>query len=1209
MYLSNLTLFGFKSFVDRLSIDFQAGITALVGPNGCGKSNIVDAIRWVLGEQSSKSLRGDRMEDLIFAGNSHRKPVGMAEISLTLTNIEGRLAVPYEEVTITRRVYRSGESEYLINQNPCRLKDITGLFLDTGLGREPYALIEQGAIGSLLNSKPADLRTLLEEAAGTMSYKVKRNTALGRLQAAEQNLLRVRDVLQEIERQRNSLHRQAKKAERYQRMTGRLKGIQACLLLQADRRLEEELDRIRHQEREYAVAQESCHLRISTEETSLENGRLNDLDLEKRIGAAQEQLYTLRGRREREQAEVRSREGLLGSLRHRGEEHREELSVVDERLRCLRQDYEADTRTRGLTEEEITAASRQLQDLNDALTSLEAELRDNEGALAKRKGEVLTLTEQMVHTQNHMASLTERDRLLHQERETLARQLTASRTESETVATRERELTSERQQLEHRIAILTEEREQLLQEMGSLETRQETLGRRRATLREELSGLEGRLDSLRELEGSLAGLDEGQQFLLKGKAAGVPVCQMIDGPLSSLVRVEVAWEKAVEALLGDLQQGLLTPTATDALSLIGYLEQEGTGWATLLPHREEWLANGKEAFRLQEALGEAVGSLDPEIAHRVVGPALRLVKTSEELQPLLGALLADAVIVRDIPTALALLRSLPYPIRVATTSGAVLSSRGPIQGGKTIAISLLSRRRELEELPGVIARAMEELQETEEEWEKVQNTLSHHRQALSAQERTLKDVQAARHDVDRSLAEVHTVASRLGSQTSFLASELTRLEEELSDVGNALQDSRVGLEELGRREASLKGETADHDRQVTLLRARQQELQQEVAEVRIRSTSLQERKEALSRSLERLEADLERERTREVDIRMQEEEDRSSESRLTQEIAALQQCLEVLNHHENQEALAVQELQNQRDQLRQTLVANEEALRNARRELTDIQQQKSSLATQGAALSTERSLLQKRLQEETPEGEDLQELLHGGDSPLDSQLLEQEGEDLRHKIATMGPINMAALKEYETLSERYRFLTNQAEDLTASVTSLKATIAEINRTIQDLFGETLSSVSQQMHHFWQRLFGGGDAELVLSDGDDVEEPGVEVRVRIPGKRTTTLSLLSGGEKSLGAIALLMALWATRPSPFVVLDEVDAALDDVNVDRFASLIRELSSTSQFILVTHHPRTIELADLLYGITMEEPGISKLISVRLGEQAEQPATATVP
>lgn len=1209
MYLCNLTLFGFKSFVDRLNIDFQPGVTALVGPNGCGKSNIADAIRWVLGEQSSKSLRGDRMEDLIFAGNSHRKPVGMAEVSLTLTNIGGRLAIPYDEVTITRRLYRSGESEYLINRNPCRLKDITRLFLDTGLGREPYALIEQGAIGSLLNSKPVDRRILLEEAAGTMSYKVNRNTALGRLQAAEQNLLRVRDVLQEIERQRSSLHRQAKKAERFQRITGRLKGIQAVLLIKEDRRLEEELDRISHRERELAAAEESCHLRVSTEETSLEAGRLNDLDLEKRVAAAQERLYTVRGQREREEAEIRSREGLLANLKRRGEEHGQELRAVAEQLQRLLQDLDAEKKIRALTEDELATASRQLQDLHDAITDLEAKLGEGEEALKRRKGEVVTLTEQIVTTRNQAASLTERDRLLRQERETLERQLTASRTEAETVATRERELITELQGLEHRIEILTGEREQLLQELRTLAGRQETLSERRATLREELSGLESRLDSLRELEASLAGLNEGQQFLLKGKAAGVPVCQVINGPLSSAVRVEVAWEKAVEALLGDLQQGLLTPTATDALSLIGYLEQEGTGWATLLPRQGGWLTNAKEAFHLQEALAEAEASLDPGTAERVAGPALHLVKAPEDLQPLLGALLGDAVIVRDIPTALALLHRFPCPVRVATASGAVLSSRGPIQGGKTVAVSLLSRQREIGELPGVIARAMEELQATEGDWAKVQDTLSHRRQSLSQQEQDLQDVQEARHEAERSITEVRTVVARLGSQTTFLTSELTRLEKELGDVANALQGSQEHLEKLEGEEEFLKGATADHDRQVTVLRERQQELQREVAEVRIRSTSLLERKEGLVRSMDRLEIDLERERTRDADIRAQEEEDRSSENRLTQEILALQHSLELLRQQEEGEARTVHELQNQRVELRQTLVAAEETLKSARRELTDIQQQRASLATKGAGLSTERSLLQRRLQEEAPEGEVLQELLHGGDSPHDPESLEREGEELRQRIATMGPINMAALEEYEALSERYRFLTNQAEDLTASVTSLKATIAEINRTIQDLFGKTMTAVNHQLGHFWQRLFGGGEAELVLSEGDVAEEPGVEIRVRIPGKRTTTLSLLSGGEKTLGAIALLMALWATRPSPFVVLDEVDAALDDVNVDRFASLIKDLSPTSQFILITHHPRTIEVADLLYGITMEEPGISRLIAVRLGEQTELTATTATP
>jgi chromosome segregation protein len=941
----------------------------------------------------------------------------------------------------------------------------------------------------------------------------------------------------------------------------------------------------------------------------LEAGRLRDLELEKQITATQQRLYSLRSQREREEAEVRSRENLLQDLGRRQEERQEQLRSVAERLHRLLQDLEADGKRRVATEEEIEAASRQLLEITQALTGVETDLEQCEAALGGRKKEILALTERLLSERNHVASLTERHRLLRQERETTDRQLHASRTEGESVTGRDRELTIQLGQLASRIETLTGECTALSLELANLHAHQEVLGGRRAELREGLRRLEGRLDSVRELEEGFAGLSEGQQLLLKGKAAGVQACQTIAGPLSRLIRAEAACERAIEALLGDLQQGLLVPTAADALSLIGYLEQEGTGWATLLPHQGQWLAQRQEASHLRKALEEAEASLGPEVAQQIVGPALEFVKGPAELAPLLRSLLGDAVIVRDLPTALTLLRTLPGPVRVATTSGAVLSSRGPIQGGNTIACSLLSRHRELEELPAVIARATEELHRVEGEWEKVQETRSERQQVLSGHEESLKEAEEARHAEERSLAEVRGVAFRLGSQTAFLASELTRLDEELGDLEKALQDAQAKLAVSDRQEEVLRGETAERDRQLGLLQARRQQCEREVAEARIRSTSLQERREALTRSLDRLEADLARERTREAEIHQEEEADRSREAGLTREIAALQDAAHLLNQQEAEEADTVQELQRERDQLRQALLAQEEALKAARRELAEAQQAQAAIAATRAAVETERSLLHKRLQEEVPEGDALRERLETGEGLQDPELLAQEGEELRQKIGTMGAINMAALEEYEALSERFRFLTDQAADLTASVTSLKASIVEINRTIQERFAKTLAAVSEQLNRFWQRLFGGGEAELVLSDGDEVEEPGVEIRVRIPGKRTTTLSLLSGGEKTLGAIALLMALWATNPSPFVVLDEVDAALDDLNVDRFASLVRELGSASQFIIVTHHPRTIETADLLYGITMEEPGVSKLISVRLGERMEQAAAAPVP
>ena len=1206
MYLSNLTLLGFKSFVDRLGIDFQPGVTALVGPNGCGKSNIVDAFRWVLGEQSPKSLRGERMEDLIFAGNTNRKPLGLAEVSLTLSNIEGRLAVPHDELTITRRLYRSGESEYLINMVPCRLKDITGLFLDTALGREPYALIEQGAIGSLLGSKASDLRVLVEEAAGTMSYKVKRKTALSRLEGAQQNLLRVNDVLQELERQRNSLHRQAKKAERHQRMGLRLKEIQVLFLLAEDRRLEGELSGVIHDEKRLAEAMEVCRLRVSTEESSLETSRLHDLDLEKRITAAHEQLYALRSQRDREEAERRSREQMLQDLRQRAAEYQEERETVAERLRRLLQDFESDSRMRHVAEEELGRSLEQGRELADSLARVEEEVLQNEASLENKKGEMVSLTERVVSQQNHVASLTERQRLLRLERETLERQYATSQAERESVTDRERGLRSHLQDLERKIASVAGERAALSQEIASLELQQTELAEQRAALREELSGLESRLSSLQELEASLAGLNEGQQFLLKGKAEGVTVCQAIDGPLSRFVRVDASWEKAVEALLGDLQQGLLIASAEDALSVVRYLEQDGTGWTTLLPRQEEWLAPHQEGLSIHEALEHVVPSLDPAVAQRIVGPAMQLVEPTEDLQPLLHALLADAVIVQDLPTAFTLLRSFRRPVRVATTSGAVLSSRGPIQGGKTVAVSLLSRRRQLDELPSAIARATEELEAIEGECERVQEILSKQRQTHRTQEHALREAEEARRQGERSFAEVHTLASRLASQMEFVSSELTRVDEEVNALLGALQEAQTNLQTLSQEEGRIKSQIADCDRLVTLHRSKQQEFQREVAEVRIRSTSLQERREALSRSMERLEEDLARERKREAEISQEEEEGRSRQTQLIQEVATLQHSLEGLRQQEAGEAPAVQTLQQERDHLRENIIGHEEALKAARRELADIQEQQTSIVTRRSALITERSLLQKRLVEESEGGEPREDR---ADLPEDPQVLQEEAEELREKVAAMGLINMAALEEYQAVSERYRFLKDQAEDLTTSVTSLKATIAEINRTIEERFGQTLTSVNEHLNRFWQRLFEGGEAEIVLSQEEEAVEPGVEIRVRIPGKRTTTLLLLSGGEKSLGAIALLMALWAVRPSPFVVLDEVDAALDDPNVERFISLLRELARTSQIIIITHHPRTIEVADLLYGITMEERGISKLISVRLGDQVEQTAPASVP
>jgi chromosome segregation protein len=1195
MHLSSVTLFGFKSFVDRLSIDFQPGITAIVGPNGCGKSNIADAIRWVLGEQSPKALRGERMEDLIFVGNTHRKPVGVAEVSLTVTGVQGGLSVPYDEVTTTRRLYRSGESEYLLNKVPCRLKDITGIFLDTGLGPESYALIEQGAIATLLHSKPVDRRAMLEEAAGIMTYKVKRKTALSRLEAAEQNLLRVRDILLEVERQRNSLQRQAKKAERYQGLEKRLQELKRLLTLHEERRLLEQLKALEVEAQRLGDAQAILGARMSQLEAGLEQARLQDLHLERQIAAVQERLYTVKSRREQQEAEGKALERLQMDLKTKAEELQKTLLRLRGQMAEIQGEEE-----RG--QEELTQLTKALEgteqaqgETADLLTSTEAELNAKEKELEAQKGLLISLTEALVAKRNHLAYLTERQQLLRREEEELTRQIDTSKAQAQTVARTLQGLMRELEGLEQEITRRRQEREQLSADIQQLQEHLGRLTEERSGQREEMGRLESRLKSLEELEAGLEGYGEGQRFLLKAKAAGVTACRHIEGPLVHFLKVPVGWEKAVEALLGDLLQGLLTPTGTDALAALEYLQQEGKGWATLLPRQAEWFHGNGQSARLQAALDSALASLEQRVAERVIGTALGCLEAPKSLEPLLEAMLGDALIVQDLPTALALVRSLHLPARVATVAGEVVNARGPVHGGKAPAMGFLSRRREQEELQQALARVQTALTQGEAETGRAQGELGELQQALISTEGALRRAEEGRRDVEHRVAEARAVDSRLGSQVELFSAELLSLTDELHRIHKEVQEVGTTLEELLRQEKDLKDVTQRLDQEVSSLRIRREKLQGRLADLRIQGTSLQERREALVKTLTRLQGELNRTAQEEARILQELQDLEGREREVETTLSSLREARKGLLMEEETEASAAVTLQGERDRLREALREQEDTLKGLRHEATLLTQKETSLSTRRAELTTERTLLHRRLQEEFPLPlEKLQEQEMGIEQ--DPAAIQEEMEATREKIASMGPINMAALEEYETLSERHRFLTTQAEDLTNSATSLKATIAEINRTIQGLFAETLGVVNRHLNHFWQRLFEGGEAELATSEGGETEEPGVEIRVRIPGKRTTTLSLLSGGEKTLGAIAFLMALCAARPSPFVLLDEVDAALDDANVDRFVSLLRDLATTSQFIIITHHPRTMEIADALYGITMEEPGVSRLISVRL-------------
>ncbi|HWU40009.1 MAG TPA: chromosome segregation protein SMC, partial [Candidatus Acidoferrum sp.] len=699
MYLTKISLFGFKSFADKVELSFEPGITAIVGPNGCGKSNISDAVRWVLGEQSAKLLRGDRMDDFIFAGNTRRKPLGLAEVSLTLTRNEGALPTDYEEVNVCRRLYRSGESEYLLNKVPCRLRDIQDLFIDTGLAGEPYALIEQGSIGSIVNARPADRRVLIEEAAGIMKYKTKKRAALNKLEATEQNLLRIRDVIVEVERQRNSLKRQANKAERYRELDRRATELKLYVKFREHAALWQELQStLAHLE---PLQQTLTGIRagIAASEADLETNRLQALEQEQTVSSAQEALYALRGQIDRDEAELRNLTRQSEAASARQTENESALATLGERVRSLLTDLDSGAAHAATQEQEVTALESALAEKGRQLREAEATVESGVATLEQLRGQATHHAAQLALKRNELATLVERSRHMS--------------VHAQRLRVHQAEANTQREGAEASFSADEARRFELLHQQSTAQARREAAQREAEQAREarrrleaELAGLaadverqRGRLGSLHELRTQFADFEEGNRLLLQAgrdrRLGGLL------GPLGEILEIAPRHEKALEAVLGVHLQSVRAQTWAEAKEALGHLFRSGQGRATLVgpvPTGE-----GTWGHQVRDSVAAQLDELPKELRGQVEGMALDHLRAPQGSEPWLTNLLADAVIVSDLDTAQAIARELPGPFTLATLAGEVLSHRGTLTGGTPAPQGLLAQRREIRELEEALA--------------------------------------------------------------------------------------------------------------------------------------------------------------------------------------------------------------------------------------------------------------------------------------------------------------------------------------------------------------------------------------------------------------------------------------------------------------------------------------------------------------------------
>ena len=1188
--LRRLTLSGFKSFATKTEFVFEPGLTVVVGPNGCGKSNIVDALKWVLGEQRARSLRGSDMQDVIFAGSGSRPALGYAEVTLTLDNHHRRLPTDSDEVVITRRLYRSGQSEYLLNGQTCRLRDLRDLLLDTGIGRHAYSVIEQGKVDQLLEANPAERRLIFEEAAGISKYKARRQAAENKLARVEQNLLRLGDVIEEVERQLRSIRYQAAKARRYRQHADRLRELH---LAQAARDFSARQDH-RRQLRTDIEAHSRQALTLASRLRQLEaqqsDAETTLLEVEQELNRSRAASVELRTRASRAEEAITLTQHRLEELAHEETNLHQQAQRLAQTLETLRSDLEVARQQRDQLRDRLLTVGNELARIGEERNLLRLRRAKLQSELQDRRASILQLTHQITQRENELrageaqeASLRREGQRLHDRRQELGQELEQLGRQEEALTGESRQAEGRRRELASRLARLGRVRDDLARQGGRL-------GEELAHLRREEATKRARLRVLSELEANLEGVDLAVRKLLEraGAAESRPGVLAI---VAQLISVPSAYSAAVDAALGPAAQAVVTSTLAEALTCRAVLAEAGAGRAQLLP--------------LERLAAEPSGRLPAAPAGRgVLGRLSEVVTAAPRYRGVVESLLGDVLLVEDIQAGLQLQLELTGPLRLVTLGGELIEPDGRlILGAGRPGTGLVSRHSEIAELKEELTRLEAEVARREAE--------------LEAQARRREALEASHRSLAAEAAEAEEALRRAGLALEQVSASRRTLREEAEVLDSEVRDLEAELASLEERRRGLAAEaaelTAQRDRQEEAIAERVQELQRAEAQEGSLARETTELKVALAQAEEQC-AGVEvtvanlnkalREREEERNYTLSQLEICRGRQRTASEgVIQARKTLSETQHQLKALEEALEGLEARRAELRRELTSNNEEAKRLRADLEAEQEQLQKLELADSELRLKQESLTQRIAEEyqVTLTDHLEELLA---QERDWEAVAQEVSQLRQKLARLGNVNLEAISEEEALTQRAQFLRQQYDDLRSSKATLERVIARINRRCRSLFLETFQAVRGHFQELFRKLFGGGRADIFLADERDVLESGIEIIAKPPGKEPKAISLLSGGEKTLTAAAILFAIFRSKPSPFCILDEVDAAMDETNVERFLSVLREFLQESQFIVITHCKRTMAEADCIYGVTMQESGVSTRVAVRL-EQAEALAT----
>ena len=1181
MYLKSIEVQGFKSFANKIVFDFHNGITGIVGPNGSGKSNVADAVRWVLGEQSAKQLRGASMQDVIFAGTENRKPLSYAYVAITMDNSDHQLAIDFEEVTVARRVYRSGESEYLINGSPCRLKDVTELFYDTGIGKEGYSIIGQGQIEKILSGKPEERRELFDEAAGIVKYKKRKATAQKKLENERENLVRVNDILAELERQVGPLEKQAEKAKIYLKKKEELKTYDVNMFLLEMERIETALSDIREKfeisDSEYKEAN-AAYENIKAEYEKMEQD-ISDMD--EKINSIREEMNQSRLTKGNLESQIRLLKEQIRSAENTDELMQSRLDALDKEKE-ERFAYKAEYETEKFTlDEQIAEIEERRQNAKEALDHIQGEIARCNEKMESGKSEIIELLNNKASIKAKQQRFDTMAEQVNIRKAQLNQRLLSRKTEEAdldaVLAGYQKELEAVNAQIKEAraLAVEMEEQKRSWQKKAS-ETNHE--------LEEAVTAFhkaQSKLESLKNIAERYDGYGNSIRKVMEQKTENKGLL----GVVSDLIQVDKKYETAIETALGGNIQNIITEDENTAKKMIRFLKENRLGRATFLPLTS---VDGKGNFKNTDALQEP----------GVIGLANTLIKCDKKYEGVAAYLLGRVIVTEHIDHAIALAKKNHYSLHIVTLEGEYLSPGGSMTGGAfKNTSSLLARKREIEEFEQKVVTLEGKIKQLKDRLEEIKTAQSLLNDDMEENKAKLQEQfilqNTAKLNVERATQQ------KAESENVFagLKLESSEIENQLREINESKEKIAEEIAYAIKREAEIQDENVVLQKLLEENSGKEEAAQKAVSDIQVEEAAIRQKAEFVLENLKRVNAEILK-YDQERDQVMSEAKDAKVDAeRKRQDIEAIRQTI-----------LASDETYAAKETALKNSVAKKEEMsaiyKGFFQKQEDISKKISNLDKEIFRLNSQREKLEETSENQTNYMWEEYEL-----TPHAALVLKNEEYDnlselkkliagIKDDIRKLGDVNVNAIEDYKEVSERYSFLKTQHDDLVEAEQTLMGIIEELDAGMRKQFMEKFAEIQHEFDLVFKELFGGGKGSLELVEEEDVLECGIRINAQPPGKKLQNMMQMSGGEKSLTAICLLFAIQNLKPSPFCLLDEIEAALDDSNVGRFAKYLHKLTKSTQFIVITHRRGTMEAADRLYGITMQEKGVSTLVSVNLVE-----------